>query len=54
MKFIEEGNVEITAGYFGDREQDINDTLYEFLKNQLKTGLGEGLKYGDIYVDFID
>ena len=34
MSFPEEGIVEITTGYFGEREKDVEPTLYDFLKSQ--------------------
>ena len=52
MSFPEEGIVEITAGYFGDREKDVEPALYDFLKGQLMDGWGEGYEYNNFVVDY--
>ena len=49
MSFPEDGIVEITTGYFGDRENEVEPKLYEFLKGQLMDGWGEGYEYYDYY-----
>ena len=52
MNFPEDGIVEITTGYFGDRENEVEPKLYDFLKGQLMDGWGEGYEYGNYVVSF--
>ena len=52
MSFPEDGIVEITTGYFGDRENEVEPKLYEFLKGQLMDGWGEGYEYYDYVISF--
>jgi hypothetical protein len=52
MSFPEDGIVEITTGYFGDRENEVEPKLYDFLKGQLMDGWGEGYEYGDYVISF--
>ena len=52
MNFPEDGIVEITTGYFGDRENEVEPKLYDFLKSQLMDGWGEGYEYGNYVVSF--
>lgn len=52
MSFPEDGIVEITTGYFGDREKEVEPALYNFLKGQLMDGWGEGYEYGDFVISF--
>ncbi|SCX86579.1 hypothetical protein SAMN02910370_00427 [Lachnospiraceae bacterium XPB1003] len=52
MNFPEDGIVEITTGYFGDRENEVEHKLYDFLKGQLMDGWGEGYEYGNYVVSF--
>ena len=52
MNFPEDGIVEITIGYSGDRENEVEPKLYDFLKSQLMDGWGEGYEYGNYVVSF--
>ena len=52
MSFPEDGIVEITTGYFGDRENEVEPKLYDFLKGQLMDGWGEGYEYDDYVISF--
>ena len=45
MSFPEEGIAEITVGYFGEREKEVEPKLYDFLKNQHIDGWGENYEY---------
>lgn len=52
MKFAEPGFVEITAGYFGDREQIIEGSLNEFLYRELSQEWGEDFCVDEYYLTF--
>ena len=52
MSFPEDGIVEITTGYFGDRENEVEPKLYDFLKGQLMDGWGESYEYYDYVISF--
>ncbi|WP_173471890.1 hypothetical protein [Eubacterium ruminantium] len=53
MSIPADGVVEITTGFFGDREEEVKPVLYDFLKGQLMDGWGENVNmdYGCV-IDF--